>query len=62
MMWKLRVRQVVEALSIVKRAAREGKVRKSRGALFVAIVKRACGDRGMSLTFGQPVHASVPMK
>jgi hypothetical protein len=38
---------IFEALSLVKRAAREGKVRKSRGALFVAIVKRACADRGV---------------
>lgn len=38
-----------EALSLVKRAVHEGKVRKSRGALFVAIVKRACADRGISL-------------
>ena len=38
---------IFEALSLVKRAAREGKVRKTRGALFVAIVKRACADRGV---------------
>jgi DNA-binding transcriptional regulator YhcF (GntR family) len=38
---------IFEALSLVKRAAHEGKIRKSRGALFVAIVKRACADRGV---------------
>jgi len=38
---------IFEALSLVKRATRESKVRKSRGALFVAIVKRACADRGV---------------
>ncbi len=38
---------IFEALSLVKRAVAEGKVRKSRGALFVAIVKRACADRGV---------------
>jgi hypothetical protein len=38
---------IFEALSLVRRAVREGKVRKTRGALFVAIVKRACADRGV---------------
>ena len=38
---------IFEALSLVKRAVAEGKIRKSRGALFVAIVKRACADRGV---------------
>lgn len=33
-----------EALSLVKRAVQVGKIRKSSGALFVAIVKRACAD------------------
>jgi hypothetical protein len=46
----------------VKRAVHEGKIRKSKGALFVAIVKRACADRGMSLAFGQPVHATIPAR
>jgi len=53
---------IFEALSLVKRAVHEGKIRKSRGALFVAIVKRACAERGMSLTFGQPIHASIPLR
>ena len=38
---------IFEALSLVKRAVQEGKIRKSRGALFVAIVKRACAERGV---------------
>jgi hypothetical protein len=38
---------IFEALSLVRRAVHEGKIRKSRGALFVAIVKRACADRGV---------------
>lgn len=38
---------IFEALSLVKRAVHEGKIRKSRGALFVAIVKRACAERGV---------------
>ena len=38
---------IFEALSLVKRAVHEGKIRKSRGALFVAIVKRACSERGV---------------
>ena len=38
---------IFEALSLVNRAVQEGKVRKSRGALFVAIVKRACAERGV---------------
>ncbi len=44
-----------EALSLVKRAVQEGKIRKSRGALFVAIVNRACTDRGISMA-----HRSQP--
>ena len=28
-------------------SVQEGKIRKSRGALFVAIVKRACADQGV---------------
>lgn len=46
---------IFEALSLVKRAVQEGKIRKSRGALFVAIVKRACADRRISLS--RPVEA-----
>jgi hypothetical protein len=38
---------IFEALSLVKRAVLDNKIRKSRGALFVAIVKRACADRGV---------------
>ena len=38
-----------EALSLVKRAVAEGKIRKSRGALFVAIVKRAAAARGLAV-------------
>jgi len=38
---------IFEALSLVKRAIHERKIRKSRGALFVTIVKRACADRGV---------------
>jgi hypothetical protein len=38
---------ICEMLRLVKRAVHEGKTRKSRGALFVAIVKRACADRGV---------------
>jgi hypothetical protein len=36
-----------DGVSLVKRAVHEGKIRKSRGALFVAIVKRARSDRGV---------------
>ena len=53
---------IFEALSLVQRAVHEGKIRKSRGALFVAIVKRTCTDRGTPLAFGQPVHASIPAR
>jgi hypothetical protein len=38
---------IYEAISLVKRAVLDNKIRKSRGALFVAIVKRACADRGV---------------
>ena len=53
---------IFEALSLVRRAVHEGKIRKSRGALFVAIVKRACADRGIPLAFGQPTHATIPAR
>jgi hypothetical protein len=45
---------IFEALGLVKRAAHEGKIRKTRGALFVAIVKRACADRGVAID--QPLN------
>ena len=38
-----------EALTLVKRAVHESKTRKPRGALFVAIVKRACADWGVKV-------------
>jgi len=38
----------------VKRAVHDGKIQKFRGALFVAIVKRACADRGVAI--GQPLN------
>jgi len=44
---------IFEALSLVRRAANEGKIRKTKGALFVAIVKRACADRGVAV--GHPL-------
>jgi hypothetical protein len=44
--------------TLVSGAVHEGKIRKSRGALFVAIVKRACADRGIPLSLGQPQYAS----
>jgi hypothetical protein len=43
---------VFEALSLVKDAARCGRIRKSRGALFVALVKRLCSARGIALQLG----------
>jgi hypothetical protein len=42
---------------LVRRAVHEGKIRKSRGALFVAIVKRACADRGIPMAVSQPLYA-----
>jgi hypothetical protein len=45
---------IFEAPSLVKRAAHEGRIRKTKGALFVAIVKRACADRG--LVVGYPLN------
>lgn len=32
---------IFEALSLVKRAVHEGKIRKTRGAFFVGVIKRA---------------------
>ena len=43
---------IFEALSLVKRAVHEGKIRKSRGALFVAIVKRTCAEREYGILVG----------
>ena len=40
---------IFEGLSLVRNAVRENKIRKTPGALFVAIVKRACADRGVVL-------------
>jgi hypothetical protein len=40
---------VYDALGLVKQAVRERRIRKTRGALFVAIVKRDCADRGTLL-------------
>jgi len=48
---------IFEALSLVRRAVHEGKIRKSKGALFVAIVKRACADRGIPMAVSQPLYA-----
>ena len=45
-----------EALSLVRRAVNEGKIRKSRGALFVAIVKRVCAGRMM------PIDSQTPAR
>ena len=44
---------VFEALSLVKAAAREGTVRKSKGALFVDLVKRLCAASSISLRIGE---------
>lgn len=38
---------VFEALSLLKEARRDGSIRKSRGALFVGIVRRLCRERGI---------------
>jgi hypothetical protein len=38
---------IFEALSLVKRAVHEAKIRKPRGAFFVGVIKRACADRGV---------------
>jgi hypothetical protein len=48
-----------EALSLVKRAVAEGKIRKSRGALFVAIVKRACAERRISHNVMHPASTEA---
>lgn len=43
---------VFEALSLAKDAARCGRIHKSRGALFVALVRRLCSERGIALHLG----------
>jgi hypothetical protein len=45
--------------SLVTRTVHEGKIRKSRGALFVAIVKRACADRGIASPLTGPSRVTV---
>ncbi len=42
---------IFEVLSIVKDTANQGKVRQSRAALFVDLVKRYCQKRGIELHF-----------
>lgn len=42
---------IFEALGLVKEAAREGRIRRSRGALFVDIIKRFADGRGIDLKF-----------
>jgi len=46
-----------ESVAPTLEAVHQGTIRKSRGALFVVIVKRACADRGISAPVGQPLHA-----
>jgi hypothetical protein len=48
---------IFEGASLVKRAVHEGKIRKPRGTLFVAIVKRACADRGIPVAVSQLLYA-----
>ncbi len=43
---------VFEALSLLKEARRDGSIRRSRGALFVGIVRRLCRERGLPEPFG----------
>jgi hypothetical protein len=38
---------VFEALSLLKEAQRDGTVKRSRGALFIGIVRRLCRERGL---------------
>ncbi len=48
------------ARSLVQMASRAGKIRKTKGALFVAIVKLACADGGISMKHtAQPALAGA---
>ncbi len=51
-----------EALSLVKRTVHEGKIRKSPGALFVAIVKRMSTARGLPFPTNQPLPSVAPAR
>lgn len=42
---------IFEVLSSIKEAAREGKIKVSRGALFVDIIKTYCNTHGITLNF-----------
>ena len=48
---------IFEAISLLKEAKRDGTVTKSRGALFVGIVRRLCRERGMPDPLGRTVAA-----
>jgi len=50
---------IFEAVSLVKRAVHEGKIRKTRGAFFVGVIKRTCADRGIPIMLGQTVAAGA---
>ena len=50
---------IFEALGRVKKVARYGRVRNAKGALFIAIVKAACSDRGISLAQPEPATRSL---
>jgi DNA-binding transcriptional ArsR family regulator len=49
---------IFEGLSLVRKAVRENKIRKTPGALFVAIVKRACADRRIAVP-GSPTFVQI---
>ena len=44
---------IYQALALVKEAARNGAIRKSKGALFVDIIKRLAKANGVDLPLGQ---------
>lgn len=48
---------VFEALSLLKEARRDGTIQRSRGALFVGIVRRLCRERGLPEPFGREGRA-----
>ncbi len=50
---------VFEALALLKEARHDGSIRKSRGALFVGIVRRLCRERGRPDPLATPYDGGV---
>ena len=50
---------IFEVLSSIKETAREGNIKRSRGALFVDIIQRYCESHGIELGFGTKLSSTA---